>query len=141
MDQIRLERIPPVLQTGVHTVYTTDPLWYGKRDSNSQNSDSKSEAFTYFAIPAFVDLSGFEPEQRESKSLMLTHYITNQFRGSSRIRTYSVKNTCFTDKPDSPTSAYFHNLVWEAGLFTRLNFFMCSRMLRISPATSCLQCR
>lgn len=93
-DQIRLERIPPVLHTGVHTMYTTNP-WYGKRDSNSQNSDSKSDAFTYFAVPTFVDLSGLEPKQRESKSLMLTHYITNQLRGSSRIRTYSVKKHLF----------------------------------------------
>ena len=33
----------------------------------------------------FVDLSGFEPEQRESKSLMLTIYITNQFVLRTRI--------------------------------------------------------
>lgn len=45
VGQIRIERIPLTLQVSVHTLYTTTPL-YRKRDLNSQNSDSKSDAFT-----------------------------------------------------------------------------------------------
>ncbi len=66
VEQIRIELIPPVLQTGVHTMYTTIP---------------------------FVSLPGFEPELPESKSSMLA--ITSQtfeitYGGSSKICTYSA---------------------------------------------------
>ena len=70
MEQIRIERIPYVLQTYVqHQVHHCSIL-YRKRESNSQNSDSKSDASTSFAIPAIC--------------------------GSSRIRTYSViRQRCY----------------------------------------------
>lgn len=98
MELNRIERLPPALQTGVHTLYTTIPL-YRKRDSNSQNVDSKSTAY---AIPPFlhlinisaanlkfVEIVGFEPTQS--------------------------KDNGFTDRPNSPSLAYFQ-FVWEAGL-------------------------
>ena len=33
-DQNRIERLPLVFQTNVQTFYTTDPILYGKRESN-----------------------------------------------------------------------------------------------------------
>lgn len=57
MEQIRVERIPSVLQTDVHTTYTTIPFVQEESRNfgmNLQNSDPKSDAYTIPSFPHFV---------------------------------------------------------------------------------------